>query len=94
MARTERESDRRREEKCRLVGAAEISKELAEWRRLQQSNLSMQRLLRKRVASVPQREQLTSTPERLYQKEQSRLSRAPDRKRGESEGGREPHLGE
>ena len=33
---------------------------------------------------------------RLYQKkkEQSRLSRAPDRKVGESQGEQEPHLGE
>ena len=49
-----------------------------------------------RVASVPQREQLASTPELLCQKEkeQSRLSRAPDHEGGESQGGREPHLGE
>ena len=49
------------------------------------------------VASVPQRE--SSWQERRsnpYQKEkeQSRLSKAPDHVGGESQGGREPHLGE
>ena len=39
MVRTEQESNRRIS--GRLVGAAEISKELAEWRRLQQKNLSI-----------------------------------------------------
>ena len=57
--RTERESDRR---SGRLVGAAETSTEFTEWRRLQKKNLSIQGLLR-RVASVPQREQLVNTPE-------------------------------
>ena len=58
MARTKRESDRRRRKKKWQ------SKERAEWRRLQQRNLSKLGLLKKkRVASVPQREQLPSTPE-------------------------------
>ena len=43
--RTERESDRR---SGRLVGGAETSKELAEWRRLQRKNLSMLGLLKKK----------------------------------------------
>ena len=49
-----------------------------------------------RVASVPQREKLASKESRLCQeeKEQSRLSRVPGHERGESQGGREPHLGE
>ena len=48
------------------------------------------------MASVPQRDQLASTPEPPGQKEkeQSRLSRGSDRKMGESKGEREPHLGE
>ena len=46
----------------RVVGAVEISKELAECRRLQRKNLSILGLLKKKVASVPQREQLASTP--------------------------------
>ena len=51
---------------------------------------------KERVASVPQRKQLASTPERLCQeeKEQSRQSRVPDHAGGESQGGREPHFGE
>ena len=54
----------------RLLGTAESSKELAEWRRLQQKNLSILGLLkRKRVASVPQREQLASTPQPPFPKE-------------------------
>ena len=43
---------------------------------------------KERVASVLQREQLTSTPE------PSRQSRSQGREVGESQGGREPHLGE
>ena len=45
MAKTERESDRRRSD--RLVDAAETSKELAEWRRLQQRNLNKLGLLKR-----------------------------------------------
>ena len=47
MARTERKSERTREEKWQTVGAAEISKELAEWRRLQRKNLSILVLLKR-----------------------------------------------
>ena len=54
MVRTKQESDsRRKEESGRLVGAAETSKEHAEWCRLQQKTLNILGLL-KRVASVPQ----------------------------------------
>ena len=51
---------------------------------------------KQRVVSVPQREQLASTPEPPFPKgkKQSRLSRVPDREGGVSQGGREPHLGE
>ena len=49
-----------------------------------------------------EKERVTSVPEnsrqvyqsRLCQKEQSRMSRAPDRKVGEGQDEREPHLGE
>ena len=43
---------------------------------------------------MPQRKQLAKTPEPpcLKEKEQSRQSKAPDHE-GESQGGREPHLG-
>ena len=47
MARTERKSERRREDQRQTVGAAEISKELAEWRRLQRKNLSILVLLKR-----------------------------------------------
>ena len=49
-----------------------------------------------RVASVLQREQLASTlePPLPKGKETKGLSKAPDRKVGESQGEREPHLGE
>ena len=43
MARTERESNRKRS--GRLVRAAETSKELAEWHRIQRKNLSILDLL-------------------------------------------------
>ena len=51
---------------------------------------------KKRVASVPQREQLARTRSRPCQKEkeQSRLSRVSDHEGGESQDRREPHLGE
>ena len=47
------------------------------------------------MASVPQREQLASMPKPLLPKgkEQSCLSKAPDRGVGESQGERELHLG-
>ena len=49
-----------------------------------------------RVASVPQREKLASKESRLCQeeKEQSRQSKVPGHEGRESQGGREPHLGE
>ena len=48
----------------RLIGAAETSKELAEWRRFQQRKFECTGPAQKeRVAIVPQREQLASMPE-------------------------------
>ena len=51
---------------------------------------------KERAAVVPQRQQLAITPQCFCQKEkkQSHLSRSPDREEGESQGEREPHLGE
>ena len=98
MVRTERELDsRRREEKWQLVGAAETSKESAEWRRLQRKNLSILGLPKRK--EWPQCHRESSWQERRSrlcqkEKEQSRLSRAPDHwGGGETQGGREPHLG-
>ena len=81
----------------RLVGAAETSKERAEWRRLQRKNLSILGLPKRK--EWPQRHRESSWQERRSrlcqkEKEQSRLSKATDRERGESQGGRELHLGE
>ena len=81
----------------RLVGAAETSKERAEWRRLQRKNLSILGLPKRK--EWPQCHRESSWQERQSrpcqkEKEQSRLSKAPDYEGGESQGGREPHLGE
>ena len=69
----------------KLVGAAETNKELAGWRRLQRKYLSILGMLKKKGWPRCHREsswQVRQT--RLCQKgkEQSRLSRAPDRKEG------------
>ena len=81
----------------RLVGAAETSKERAEWRRLQQKNLNILGLPKRK--EWPQCHRESSWQERRSlpcqkEKEQSRLSRVPDHEGGESQDGREPHLGE
>ena len=70
----------------RLVGAAETSKELAEWRRLPQRNLSILSLLNRKEWPRCHRES-------SWQVRQSRQSKEPGRER-ESQGEREPHLGE
>ena len=60
MARTERESEKRKKS-GRFVVAAKTSKERAEWRRFQQRNLSILGPAEKeRMASVPQSEHLES----------------------------------
>ena len=81
----------------RLVGAAETSKERAEWRRLQQRNLSLLSLPKRKES--PQCHRESSWQERRSrpfqkEKEQSRLSKAPDHEGEECQSGREPHLGE
>ena len=48
---------------------------------------------KEKMASVPQREQLTSTQESPLPKGTEPFSRVPDREEGESQGEREPHLG-
>ena len=60
-----------------LVGATETSKELAEWPRLQQRNLSILGLLKRKEWPQYHREG-------SWQVCQSRQSRAPDREGGES----------
>ena len=81
----------------RLYGAAETSKERAEWRRLQRKNLNILSLPKRK--EWPQYYRESSWQERRSrpcqkEKEQSRLSRVPDHEGGESQDGREPHLGE
>ena len=73
----------REERNGKLVGAAETSKERAEWRRLQQINLCVLGLLKRK--EWPQCHSESSWQvrrSRLCQneKEQSRQSKAPDRK--------------
>ena len=81
----------------RLVGAAETSKERAEWRRLQRKNWSILGLPKRK--EWPQCHKESSWQECRSrpcqkEKEQSRLSKAPDHEEGENQGGRESHLGE
>ena len=73
----------------RLVGAAETSKERAGWRRLQQRNLSILGLPKRKEWPQERRSRPCQK-----EKEQSRLSRVPDHEGRESQGGGEPHLGE
>ena len=80
----------------RLVVAAETSKERAEWRRLQQINFNILGLPKRK--EWPQCHRESSWQERRSrpcqkEKEQSRQSRVPDHDWGESQDGREPHLG-
>ena len=81
----------------RPVGAAEISKQRAEWRRLHRKNLNILGLPRRKEWPQCHRESSWQVcRSRLCQKEkeQSRQSRVPDHEGEESQGGRELHLGE
>ena len=80
----------------RLVGAAEISKERAEWRRLQRKNLNILGLLKRKEWPQCHREsswQVCWSHLCQKEKEQSRQSRVSDHELGENQGGREPHSG-
>ena len=69
----------------RLVGAAETSKELAEWRRLQRKNLSILGLLKSKGWPQCRRESSCQVHQSYLcrkGKEQSCLSRDPDSKEG------------
>ena len=97
--RGQNESQTGEEEKRngRLVGVAETSKERAEWRRLQPKNWNILGLPKRK--EWPQCHRDSSWQERRSrpcqkEKEQSRRSRVSDHEWGESQGGREPHLGE
>ena len=95
MSRTERESGSRRN--GRPVAATETSKESAEWCRLQRKNLSILGLPKRKEWPQCHREsswQVRRSRPCQKEKEQSRLSKAPDHEPEESKGKREPHLGE
>ena len=81
----------------RLVGAAETSKERVEWCRFQRKNFNILGLSKRKEWSQCHREsswqERRSRPSQK-EKEQSRLSKAPDHKGEESQGERELHLGE
>ena len=98
VARTERQSDRRRrEEKDSLYGVAETSKKRAEWRRLQRKNWNMLGLPKRKEWPQCHREsswQVRRSRPCQKEKEQNRLSRVSDHEGGESQDEREPHLGE
>ena len=92
VAKIEQESERRRS--GRLVGGAETSKELAEWRRLQWKNLNI-------LASSKGKSGLSATGRAVGKyatfaktKTKRYLSTSPDYEGGESQGEREPHLRE
>ena len=71
----------------RLQGAAQTSKERAEWHRPQQKNLS--------ILGLPKRKEWPQCHrESSRQKRLSRLFKAPDHEGGESQGGQQPHPGE
>ena len=81
----------------RCVGADETSNKRAEWRRLQRKNWNILGLPKRKV--WPQCHRESSWQERRrhpYQKEKehSRQFRVLDHEGGETQGGREPHLGE
>ena len=81
----------------RLVDAAETSKERVEWCRFQRKNFNILGLPKRKEWSQCHKE--SSSQERRSrpsqkEKEQSRLSKAPDHEGEESQGERELHLGE
>ena len=80
----------------RRVGAAETSKERAEWRRLQRRNLNILGLPKRKEWPQCHREsswQESRSRPCQKEKQKCRLSKAPDHEGGESQGGQEPHLG-
>ena len=96
MVRTEQESDRRRREVADLLVLPRSAKSLQNGTGFGGKNLSLWSLLRRKKWHQYLRESSWQVRlNRLCQKEkeQSRLSRVLDRK-GESQGEREPHLGE
>ena len=81
---------------CRLYGAAETSEERAEWRRLQRKNLNILGLPKRKEWPQCHREsRWQERRSRPCQKKGTEPSVQSTRSQGgESQGGREPHLGE
>ena len=94
--RTERESDsRRREEKWQTCWCYRDQQRA--FRMVQDSAQKLEHTgpaEKERVASVPQSEQLTRTPEPPLPKQKGRESSVQIMRGGEGQGEREPHLGE
>ena len=96
--RGQNESQTGEEEKKngRLYGAAETSKERAEWRRLQRKNLNILGLQKRKEWPQCHRVsiwQVCRSRPCQKEKEQSRPSIPPDHEGGESQGEQKPHLG-
>ena len=93
--RIERESDRR--EVADLLVLSRPAKSLQNWCRLQQKNLSILGLLKRKEWPQCHREsswQVHQSRPCQKEKEQSRLSRVPDHEGEGSQGEQEPHLDE
>ena len=95
MARTERESDsKRREEKWQTLWCCRDQQRACRMAQASAEKLEHTGPAEKeRVASVPQSEQLANTPEPPLPKKKNRAV-CPDHKVGESQGGRQSHLGQ
>ena len=96
--RGQNESQIEREQKRngRLVVLPRPAKH-AEWRRLLRKNLKIMGLPKRKEWLQCHKEsswQVCRNHSRQKEKEQARQSRVPDHEEGESQGGREPHLGE
>ena len=97
MARTERESDRRRsDEKWQTCWWCRDQQRACRMVQASAEKLEHVGLLKRKEWPQYHREsswQVCQSRLRLKEKEKSRLSRVPDHEGGESQGGREPHLG-
>ena len=79
----------------RLVGATETSKKRVEWRRHQRKNLNKLGLPKRKEWPQCHREgSWQERQSRPCQKEKSCQTKTPNHEAGESQDGRDPHLGE
>ena len=96
MARTERESDRRRREVAGLLVLPRPAKSVQNGTGISGKTCILDLPKRKEWPQCHRESSWQVRRSRLYhkEKEHSHLSRAPDYEGGVSQGGREPHLGE